>query len=59
MKRRNYGGSRFITQYTLSSKQIHLQMFIAMSHWFGLRSLASATLSKLDPQRDSTQISCC
>jgi hypothetical protein len=30
-------------QYTLLSRHLNLQMFIAMSHWFGSRSLASAT----------------
>ena len=34
-------------------------MFIAVSHWSGLRPLASATLSILDPHWDSSQISCC
>jgi hypothetical protein len=36
-----------------------VQMFIAMSHWSGLRPLASATPSVLDPNQDYSQISCC
>jgi hypothetical protein len=38
--------------------QLSLQMFIAMSYWSGLRLLASATLSILDPHGDFSQISC-
>lgn len=34
----------------LLPKQVYLQMFIAMSHWSGLKLLAFATLSVLNPQ---------
>ena len=47
------------TQSTLLSILLCLQMFIAMSHWSGLRPLASATLSILDPHQNSSWISCC
>ena len=40
-----------ITQYTLLPTHLHLQMFIAMSHWSGSRPLASATPSILDPHQ--------
>lgn len=42
----------------LLSKQLHLQMFAAMSHWTGLRPLASDTLSILDPHPESSRIAC-
>jgi hypothetical protein len=42
----------------LLPKQLYLQMFIAMNHWSGLRPLSSATLSILDPPKDSSPISC-
>ena len=40
------------------SKQVYLQMFIAMSHWSGLRPLASAILSILDLYEKSSKIRC-
>lgn len=36
-------------QSTFLSKQLHLQIFIAVSHWSRSGSLASAALSILDP----------
>ena len=51
--------SQCVPQYIPLSTHLYLQMFIAMSHWSGLRPLASATLSILDPYWDSSQISCC
>jgi hypothetical protein len=50
---------RCVPQFTLLSTQLYLQMFIAMSCWSGLRSLASATLLILDLPRDSFQRPCC
>lgn len=50
--------SRCFIQYALLSKQLYLQMFIAMSLWSGLRNLVSATLSILDSHLDSSQIFC-
>ena len=41
------------------STPLYLQVFIATTLCSGLRSLASATLSVLDPQWDSSQIFCC
>ena len=38
-----------VPQYIPLSTHLHLQMFIAMSHWSGSRPLASATLSIVDP----------
>jgi hypothetical protein len=48
-----------VIQYTFLSTHLYLQMIIAMSHCSVLKSLAFATLSRLDPQRDAFQISCC
>ena len=45
-------------QSTLSSTHLCLLMFIAMT-WSDLRSLASATLSILEPHWDSSRIPCC
>ena len=39
--RGNHGVSQCITQYTLSPRQLFLQMFIAMNHWSGSRPLVS------------------
>ena len=39
----------YLTVYTLLPTLLCLQMIFAMSHWSGLRSLTSATLSILDP----------
>ena len=36
--------SQCVPQYTPLSTHLHLQMFIAMSHWSGSRSLASVTI---------------
>ena len=47
--------SQFVTQYNILCTHLCLQMLIAMSHWSGLRPLASATLYILDSNRDS----CC
>lgn len=46
-------------QHNLLPKQFYLQRVIAVSHWSGLRPLTSASLSILDPPRDSSQKSCC
>jgi hypothetical protein len=40
------------TLYNFLSKHLYLQIFIAMCHWSGLRPLASAILSILDPHGD-------
>ena len=40
-------------------KQLYLQMFVAMIYWCGLRPLASAIPSTLDPHQDSSWISHC
>jgi hypothetical protein len=49
-----------VWQYTLLSTHLYrLPIFITMSHRSGLRPLASATLSTLDPHWDSLWISCC
>ena len=55
----SYNVSQCVPQYTFLSTHLYLGMFFAMSHWSGLRSLASATLPILDPHRDSSQTSCC
>ena len=47
-----------VPQYIPWCTHLHLQMFIAVSHWSGLRSLVSVTPSLLDPQRGSSQFSC-
>ena len=36
-------------------KQLYLKMFIAMSHWSGLRPLASPIVAVQDPLWDSPQ----
>ena len=41
------------------STHLYLEMFVVVSLWSGLRLLASASLSILDPHQDSSQISCC
>jgi hypothetical protein len=51
--------SQCVSQYTPLSTHLHLQMFIAMSHWFGSRSLASVTPSILDPHRDTSWLFYC
>lgn len=40
-----------MSQRSLLFTLLYLHMFIAMSHWFGLRPLASAIQSKLDLHR--------
>lgn len=53
-------GSCSVSQCTLLSQHLYLQMFIVMIHWSGLRLLASDTLSTLEPHWDSSWIfSCC
>lgn len=47
-----------VSQYTLLPKQLYLEMFIAVSHWTGLRALASATLTILDPYQNFSWILC-
>jgi hypothetical protein len=47
-----------VPQYTSLLKHLHLQMFIAMSHWSGLRPLSSATPSIVNPHWDSSRTSC-
>lgn len=42
-----------------SSNQLYLQMFNAMSHWFGSKPMASATPSILGLRGDSCWISYC
>jgi hypothetical protein len=51
--------SQCVPQYFPLSTHLHLQMFIAMSHWSGSRPLASLTPSILDAHPDSSQLSCC
>lgn len=53
-----YGMSLCHTVYPLSIR-LYLQRFIAVNHWFGLRTLALAILSVLDLPRETSQISCC
>lgn len=48
----------FNTQYILLSKQLYLQMIIAINLWFRLRTLVSATVSILDPHQNSSRLSC-
>lgn len=48
--------SQCVPQYIPLSTHLHLQMFIAMSHWSGSRPLASVTLSILDPHQGSSHI---
>jgi hypothetical protein len=55
----SWGVSQCVTQYTFFSKQLNLQMFVAMSHWSGSSPLASATPSILDPHQDFSQLSSC
>jgi hypothetical protein len=45
--------------YIPLSTYLYLQMFIALSPWSGWRSLASVTLSILDPHQDSSRLSFC
>lgn len=45
-----------VTQSTFLSKYLSLQMFVAVSHWTGSRLLASATLSILGPEWDSSPL---
>lgn len=42
-----------VTQYTHLPKQLYLKMIIAMSHWSGVRPLASPTIALQDPLWDS------
>lgn len=44
--------SQYITQYTLLSTHLYLQVFIEMRHWAGSRPLTSAPLSTLHPHQD-------
>jgi hypothetical protein len=53
------GVSQCVPQFTLLSTLLCLQMFIAMTHLSGVRPLASASLSILDPRWDSSRIHCC
>lgn len=48
-----------VTRSTLLSKQLPLKMFTKVSHWCGLRPLASVILSEWGPRLDSSQISYC
>ena len=48
-----------VQQHTPLSTLLCLQMFIVMSHWSGTRPLASAMLSVLEPQWDSSWIFYC
>jgi hypothetical protein len=45
-----------VPQYVPLSTHLHLQMFTAMCHWFGLTSLASVTPSLLYLYWDSSQL---
>jgi hypothetical protein len=49
--------SQCVPQYISLSTHLPWQMFIAMGHWSGSRSLASVTPSALDPHRDSSRSS--
>lgn len=40
-------------------KQLYFPIFTAVSHWSGLKPLASTPLSVLDPHQYASQISCC
>jgi hypothetical protein len=51
--------SQCVPQYIPLSTHLHLEMSTAMSHWSGLRSLASVTPSILAPHQDSSWLSCC
>ena len=48
-----------VAQCSLLCIHLCLQMFIAVSHWSGLRPLASSTPSILEPHQDFSQMSCC
>jgi hypothetical protein len=48
--------SQCVPQYTLLSIHLCLQIFIAVTHWSGLRPLAAATLSVLDPHISRTPL---
>jgi hypothetical protein len=51
--------SQYVPWHIPLSTHLHLQMFIAMSHWPGSRSLASVTPSILDLPWASSWLSCC
>ena len=51
--------SQCVPQYTPLSTHLHLQMFIAMTPWSGMRPLASATLSVLEPRWNSSHVPYC
>jgi hypothetical protein len=50
--------SQCVLQFIPLSTNLHLQMFTVMSHWSGLRSLASVTPLILDPHWNSSWLSC-
>lgn len=54
----NHNVSQCVPKYSPSSSHFCLQMFIAIYHWSGLRSLDSSTLSFLDPYWNSSCIYC-
>lgn len=49
--------SQCVPQYSALSSHLHMQMLVAVV-WFEI-SLASVTLSVLEPHRDSSQLSRC
>ena len=55
LKNKNHCGSYGVSHSMTFCAHI-LEVFIAVSHWSGSRPLASATLSILNPDRDSSQI---
>ena len=59
LKEKSHCGSCCVSYSIPFVYTFYLQMSIAMSHWSGLRPLASAILSILDPHWVSSQILCC
>lgn len=56
-RKKSCPGNCSVSQYTLSSTSLYLQMFTAMSR-SGMRYLTSSTLPVLEPHWDSSGISC-
>lgn len=57
-KHKNHLIMEAVVCHNVSHTHVHLQMFIAMSHWSGSRSLASVTPSISVPHWDSSLLSC-
>jgi hypothetical protein len=50
--------SQCIQQYTLLSTYVYLEIFVAMSHWSGLRLVASVKSSTLNHYQNFSQSFC-